>query len=261
MWSVGVIGYFLLVGQNPFCTAVLKQAPEERDNEVMRLAALGKFNQMSTRWKRLDASTQNFLSELLQVKASMRPSPKEALGHPFFAEAGKGLKVGCSLSNSIHNQWVQFDGFQQLGWLAVARAVSDPELDMDVINSAMMQKSTADITETFDKSSYIYHLARELATSTIGKLLQQRTLWAEVLRLAFGYLDVDRDGVLSQYDLMLHFMGDHPGNHSGKGMVTDNDAWTLVLGSLEHWKTQQSNNNNNTQGLNYSSFCEVLLAC
>jgi len=257
MWSVGVIAYLLLVGHNPFCDALLKQDPKERDEEVMRLAALGDFNLRSRYWKRLDVLAQNFISGLLQVKASARLSTKEALFHPFLCRTG--LEVEPSLSMHAHNEkWTQFDGLQRLAWVAVARAVADPELDVDIINSAMTKKNTADLTENcFDKSGYVYHLARELAMSTINKLLQQQASWNAVLRLAFAYLDVDRDGLLSHHDLMLHLKVDH--SEALTEDISGNRIRAAVFGWLEHWTTQQSTNN--TQGLNFLSFCEVLLAC
>lgn len=145
----------------------------------------------------------------------------------------------------------------------MARAVSDPELDVDIIDSAMRQKHIADLTGTFDKSSYVFHLACVLAMSTGGKLMQQRTSWAEVFRLAFSYLDMDRDGLLSQDDLMRQFRSDHPEDSSDKEGTTHSDACIAVLGCLEHWQAQQPSNNNNTStpGLKYLSFCKLLLVC
>jgi len=100
---------------------------------------------------------------------------------------------------------------QQLGWLAVARAVSEPELDRQIVAAAVehVRRSCTDgqgAQAGKRRSSYLMELARELVAAPVAQWMQVRSAWAEVLRLAFSYLDLDADGVLSARDLMTHVM-------------------------------------------------------
>lgn len=230
---------------------------------MMRLAALGHINRRSRHWTKLRTATQNFIVSLLQVKPSNRPTPRDALTHPFLCRNQENeVKVDISSDGPRRQQcWDECDGLQQIAWVAVARAVSDPELSEDMIMSVLASKNGADSREkVFDKAGYTYHLARELATSLAGMILKKRSAWHEVLRLAFSYLDVDRDGILSQRDLMRHFEVGSPATAVPEDMaysstITHSDTWTAASGWLERWKKKDSH------GLNFVEFCEVLRMC
>ena len=60
-----------------------------------------------------------------------------------------------------------------------------------------------DVRET----GFLWQLARELGTAPVFQWLQDRTAWPDAVRLAFSFLDVDRDGRLSKEDLLAHVAG------------------------------------------------------
>jgi len=102
----------------------------------------------------------------------------------------------------------EFDGFQRLGWVAVARAIAEPELRREVIISATRAVRSAstrrDFNSAFSDTAYLWQLARELSSMPVGTWIRDRGVWSEVGRLAFRYLDVDGDGLLSPQDLVSH---------------------------------------------------------
>lgn len=146
MWSVGVVLYLLLVGHNPFNTALKQATTEAIDSEVMRLAALGNFNRRAERWLNLPQEARELVTNLLKVSPSERISASAALAHPFLARRANAPRIpgapvffqgSISALSDRERDWTRLDGFQRLGWLAVARAVTEPELDRQVVQGAM----------------------------------------------------------------------------------------------------------------------------
>eukprot|EP00929_Paragymnodinium_shiwhaense_P042682 TRINITY_DN22049_c0_g1_i1.p1 TRINITY_DN22049_c0_g1~~TRINITY_DN22049_c0_g1_i1.p1 ORF type:complete len:693 (+),score=135.46 TRINITY_DN22049_c0_g1_i1:107-2185(+) len=215
MWCVGVVTYLLLVGHNPFNAALSLQHPQAVDAEVMRLAASGQFNRKSEKWLRLHGDVRDFIAAMLRVSACLRPTAKEALQHPYVVKRQKGLEGSVFFHGPVTNwaereaTWRQLDGLQRLGWLAVARAVAEPELDRQVICAALEgMKADSGVVPADSgypqETAYIWQLAKEIGTSAVNQWLQDRPAWAEILRLAFAYLDLDGDGLLGYRDLMTH---------------------------------------------------------
>jgi len=215
MWSVGVVAYLLLVGHNPFNAALRLPNPSAVDNEVMRLAVRGDFNRKSDKWTKLHQDAREFITALLQVRPNVRPIAAEALAHQWLTRrTAKGMENSVFFHGPVTNlaeretAWSQLDGMQQLGWLAVARAVAEPELDRQVVATAlecMRPGSNAGVDAGASKESlYLRQLARELGTAPVCQWLQDRPAWAEIMRLAFTYLDVDCDGLLGPQDVVAH---------------------------------------------------------
>merc|ERR1712107_319739 len=71
--------------------------------------------------------------------------------------------------------------------------MGEPELDKWIVTTAF-QASRAQCSNV--TTGYMLHLAKELAVRA-----SSGAAWDEVLRLAFRYLDADRDGLLSAEDL------------------------------------------------------------
>lgn len=217
MWSVGVVTYLLLVGHNPFNLALKLPTPTAVDSEVMRLAALGNYNKTSERWLRLNPEARDFVGLLLRVQPSTRAPASEALHHPFLSRpwAKTGETPVFFRGPVTHwadwQAWTSLDGLQRLGWLAMARAIAEPELERHVITSALegirasggTSQSNAP-SEVPREIAYLWELAREIATAPVNQWLEDHPAWAEVLRLAFCYLDIDGDGLLGPEDLVMH---------------------------------------------------------
>eukprot|EP00931_Biecheleriopsis_adriatica_P055831 TRINITY_DN33086_c0_g1_i1.p1 TRINITY_DN33086_c0_g1~~TRINITY_DN33086_c0_g1_i1.p1 ORF type:complete len:759 (-),score=168.80 TRINITY_DN33086_c0_g1_i1:15-2291(-) len=242
MWSAGVVLYLLLVGHNPFNQALKQQTPELQDQEVLRLVALGSYNRRTERWLNLHADSRDLIMQLLRVRPMQRSSASEALHHPFVtrrAVSGRvagygghssyGHNVDGETSVFFHGsvapwagrerRWYRLDGLQRLAWLAVARAIAEPELDRAVVQGALegvererlrqekQDKHYSPLAGSARESGYVWQLARELGTMHLFQWLQDRTAWADAVRLAFAYLDVDNDGFLGPRDLVAHFAG------------------------------------------------------
>lgn len=215
MWSVGVVLYLLLVGHNPFNRALKQSTQEAIDTEVMRLSALGQFNNRAERWLQLHVEARDLISVLLRVKPCSRPSATEALRHPFFRRAPK-LSETDDYDESVffHGRvsgwvgheaaWRRLDGLQRLGWVAVARALAEPELESSVVTGALEGVRCGGQSSSPWEASYLWQLAKELAATPVFHWLRERGAWPHVVRLAFCYLDVDADGLLGPSDLAGH---------------------------------------------------------
>uniref|UniRef100_A0A7S1WTL5 Protein kinase domain-containing protein n=1 Tax=Alexandrium catenella TaxID=2925 RepID=A0A7S1WTL5_ALECA len=216
MWSVGVVLYLLLVGHNPFNRALKQPTQEAIDAEVMRLSALGQFNNRAERWLQLHLEARDMISVLLRVKPSARPSASEALRHPFLlrrvpkASECDDYEESVFFHGSISGwggreaAWRRLDGMQRLGWAAVARALAEPELESSVVTGALEGMHSTDLATPPWEGTYLWQLARELATTPVFHWLRERGAWPDVVRLAFCYLDLDGDGLLGPSDLAGH---------------------------------------------------------
>jgi len=121
--------------------------------------------------------------------------------------------------------WLRLDGFQRLAWLAVATAVSEPE----ILEGRVLQvaDSFAALQSPSNASSYVEELAMELVTSAAPVWFRRHNaVWDEVMRLAFRYLDVGMDDVLTATDLTPHILG------AGDSAEAAVQTW------LERWSTE-----------------------
>mmetsp|Transcript_81567 Transcript_81567/g.225907 ORF Transcript_81567/g.225907 Transcript_81567/m.225907 type:complete len:626 (+) Transcript_81567:71-1948(+) len=209
MWSVGIITYLLLIGHSPFNPALRVSEPLARENEVIRLAALGHINMSTRPWACLSDEARDFIRALIQPEAAKRPSPAQAWAHPFMARGHDGHADGaCAppwappLDEGRWQRWRRLDGFQRLGWLAFARAVSEPEmLEIPAVQLFLGQQSMG-------STMYLDQLAVELALAAAPHWFQPQAAFADILLLAYRYLDNDADGVLSVGDLTQHVVGE-----------------------------------------------------
>lgn len=211
MWSVGIITYLLLVGHSPFNLALRITQPAAREAEVLRLAALGLVNSNARMWSSLSTEARDFIGALIQPQGAARMSPEEAWGHKFIAGRHRGgtqemLRQPQAFPSASDKMtiWRGLDGFQRLCWLSIARAVAEPEL----LESNVFRDLISGLGIGNTPVSYVEKLATELAATAVPTWFQAQTAWADILRLAFRYLDFDVDGMLGSSDLMRHVVGD-----------------------------------------------------
>jgi len=212
-WSAGVVLYLLLVGHNPFNLALKQSSPEATDKMVLQLAAEGNFNTRAKRWKQLDDTARHLISRLLQTKPSHRLSASAALRHPFIQscwskDGDDAVVPSGNVSEGLDGEkfWRRLDGFQRLAWLAIARAVAEPEIENSTVVSAMEAAASKNDEDGIEpRNQYLHSLARQLATVRALSWIQDGGAWPEIMRLAFAYLDSDSDGLLSVRDLTSHF--------------------------------------------------------
>lgn len=212
MWSVGIITYLLLVGHSPFNLALRITDPAAREAEVLRLAAHGLVNSKARVWDHLSTEARQFISTLIQPNALARMSPEEAFAHKFITKhnAGSTKELMQSPPPAFPSAaekaevWKGLDGFQRLCWLSIARAVGEPELlEGSVFKHLIFGQGIGN-----SAVSYPERLAMELAGTAVPAWFQANSVWADVLRLAFRYLDYDADGMLGDADLTRHVIGE-----------------------------------------------------
>jgi len=248
MWSVGVITYLLLVGHSPFNTALRIADPNAKEAEVIRLAALGQINTQARAWPGLSPEAREFITDLLQPQCERRLTPTEALRHRWLArqlhptDATGGTPEGAPAPFPRRDRsarWKFLDGLQRLFWLAFARAQAEPEMVEEPGFGAFLNDGWA------NGHSYVERLAMELAVAAVPSWFQPDAAWADTLQLAFSYLDVDRDGLLSAPDLLHHFVGE-----DARDSV---DCWVLK------WlRKQDAASRFSARGLSFADFRMVL---
>jgi len=207
MWSIGVVTYLLLTGHSPFNLALTISDPVEREEEVMRLAAFGQLNTSTKAWSSdLSHLAREFILACAQADPAKRFSPADALNHGFLSSSSTATQfVGFRLCSSpsmddLSARWDSLDTFQRLCWLAVARAVTEPELlELNRVKDFIRKDGGA-------CAGYIDRLAAQLVAVASPSWFTSQA-WADVLYLAFLYLDIDCDGFLSADDLTGHIPG------------------------------------------------------
>ncbi|CAE8604706.1 unnamed protein product, partial [Polarella glacialis] len=206
MWSVGVITYLLLTGHSPFNTAIRIQDPDARENEVLRLAALGAVNTSVKAWEILSEEARSFILALVHANPAERMSAREACCHQFMLMQDADptrLQIAAPFPiEDSASRWQRLDGLQHLCWISVARASTEPELaEISLLRDFVRLDSTG-------SSTYIEQLAAKLVTVALPSWFHPQAAWFDMLYLAFLYLDVDCDGTLSVEDLSLHLEGE-----------------------------------------------------
>lgn len=247
-WSVGVITYLLLIGHSPFNSALRIADPALRESEVMRLAAFGQINTAARPWPTLSEEARNFICCLMQPVAARRLSAAQACEHPWITrwEQGYAESMGLQVLRTpsrdaeVGSRWQSLDGFQRLAWIAFARAVAEPEL----VGLAAMQNY---VTVYGPQSrTYLEELATELAAVAGPSWFLPDTVWADVQVLAFNYLDIDGDGLLTVKDLVQHQFGDDARESA--------DAWVY------RWRPPNGTKDKVAQGLTLADFRAALCA-
>lgn len=230
MWSVGVITYLLLIGHSPFNVALRIADPAQREAEVLTLAEAGRINMLTRPWTRLSVSAKSFITALVQPEPCERLSVDQATQHPWIRKWLEGvpdtmsmtpesMPRGCTESDR-NARWQSLDLFQRLSWLAVARAVTEPELaEVPYLQAFILDERGG------KAPGYFENLAKELATLTRPHWLSPTSSWGDIYRLAFNYLDHDHDFLLNHSDLSRHLEGE--------------DSYEVVDVWLARWRTTQ----------------------
>lgn len=249
IWSVGIVAYLLLVGHSPFNLALRIQDPGERENEVIRRAAYGEVNTSARSWPHLSEQARGFVTATVQPHSSSRPTAAQAMQHEFMMMHKRAdAKVSSVAATPSSGTWDHrsllrcLDGYQRLGWLAVARAITEPELmEVPTVRDALGAYSRVASPDW----NYLEWLSAELVLAAMPGWFSPDVSWYDVLYLAFRYLDADGDSISGVSDLVTSVEGSDV-----------NSATATVQAWVKRWKV--SVGVEATEGLNFAEFRRAL---
>eukprot|EP00812_Abedinium_dasypus_P001657 NODE_1199_length_1213_cov_418.662349.p1 GENE.NODE_1199_length_1213_cov_418.662349~~NODE_1199_length_1213_cov_418.662349.p1 ORF type:complete len:285 (+),score=68.58 NODE_1199_length_1213_cov_418.662349:3-857(+) len=170
----------------------------------------------------------------------------QALLHPFLAavtlDASMVPEAAVQRRRRRGRRWESLDGLQRLGWAAVARASAESELPREAVTAALKASQPAacavaakgrvvQVGPSEERETYLWALARELSETPAFVWPFDGAVFAEVLRLAFRYLDDDDDGILSAQDLFSHLAPPTPDTKSAADARSAVKAWIARWGN------------------------------
>ena len=92
-WSVGVLMYYLLVGNPPFWADTYK--------DIFKQITNFRFDQQSDRWNNISLEGRDLIQRLLAYNPEERITAGEALSHPWFKKAGRGEQNHRDLGDAL----------------------------------------------------------------------------------------------------------------------------------------------------------------
>jgi calcium-dependent protein kinase len=124
-WSIGVLGYVLLVGYPPF--------NGNSDQEILARVKQGRVIFPPAEWNGVSAEAKNFISRLLEFNPAKRMSAAEALEHPWIKHIPEGDDE--QLDPEVRDQVLQslraFRGvakLKKIALTAIAHQLQDSEI-------------------------------------------------------------------------------------------------------------------------------------
>lgn len=223
VWSIGVIAYMLLSGTPPF--------PGNSQDEIFDRVRTGEVDMTGRRWELISPAAKEFITAMLQVNPTNRPSCAQCLEHPWMTTDSEEYDATHEpvLDNVVNNlmQFIQFSALKRLALEVVSftlapdqvRAMRTEFLKFDVnstgvitVNefrqalSGMQGLSAGDIDDVFNKIdidhsgqiSWHEFLAAAIDTSSISECH---------LKEAFAHLDTERNGKITKQDI-INIMGE-----------------------------------------------------
>lgn len=211
LWSVGVIAYIMLCGYPPFYG--------ESDKDIFRRIAAGKFHFPHREWGHVSLEAKEFVKSLLRVKPSERPTAREAIQHPF-------IKKYCTNKTRSAAAAVVRQEPRPSRPAALPRPYSDRQVDrhddsqrgkcvkftrltVEILARAdrRSREQLKEISSTVDKLQATIGTTGEPTTDNYQEFLKatmQRNFYLreENMKLAFDFLDVDRTGYVTYYNLI-----------------------------------------------------------
>eukprot|EP00928_Gymnodinium_smaydae_P095478 TRINITY_DN8222_c4_g1_i1.p1 TRINITY_DN8222_c4_g1~~TRINITY_DN8222_c4_g1_i1.p1 ORF type:complete len:526 (-),score=133.67 TRINITY_DN8222_c4_g1_i1:160-1593(-) len=216
VWSCGVILYILLCGYPPFFG--------DSDPEIIKMVKKGKFDFPSPDWDGASSASKAFITRMLTMDASKRPSFGELLEDPFLTSKGGGDSKG-KVASDLGTRLKNFRGVSKMKKVAltcIAQQLNDSSLEelkntfraLDVNQDGTltakeivegMQRHKVSIPEDLttilktldtDGSGVIDYTEFMAATLTTKQYLTDDALWA-----AFRVFDIDGDGNITREEL------------------------------------------------------------
>ena len=93
IWSIGAMTYLMLCGEPPF--------NGNSNNEIFKKIVKENFKFKNIMWKNISPKAKDFVKICLNKNSSKRPSAKEALNHPWFANVIKDIHNNKKIKKEI----------------------------------------------------------------------------------------------------------------------------------------------------------------
>ena len=93
IWSIGAMTYLMLCGEPPF--------NGNSNNEIFKKIVKENFKFKNIMWKNISPKAKDFVKICLNKNSSKRPSAKEALNHPWFANVIKEIHNNKKIKKEI----------------------------------------------------------------------------------------------------------------------------------------------------------------
>ena len=212
IWSLGVVMFFLLSGEQPFTSASLP--------EVYQHISTGAYSFSSHAWESVSSQAKHLIQQMLVLDPLLRISLKTALNHPWFNETR--LQSPRAMSSQVIDSLRRYKAPKRLQAEVIRLLVKymNPK-EIDLLKTAFlaMDREKTGFVTTKDLEIAMIRAGTSLSpedlsqitTSSEGKIPysdflvaafdRRRLLDEELLYLAFCRFDVDNDGVISRLDM------------------------------------------------------------
>ena len=202
VWSLGVVGCFLLTGRFPFESEDLDDLFSEITKEGFDLGKL----------ENISASGKDFLTKLLHPKPSKRVSASEALTHPWLASPS--LTIDPGIIGSVFNPSTQNKFIRETLKIAT-NAIPTKELKSLIKAFTTLDQSNKGYFTFSDVKKYAktHQIGLCKSTKLTGRVYFREFLIKNIqtftqetyFKTAFELFDWDNDGYLSTQDLQYYF--------------------------------------------------------
>ena len=128
LWSVGVVTYLLLSGEQPFWGPSQKMTWRDRRKIMIGLIKRCEYAPMTNgSWKSVSGLAKAFVASLLQLNPDDRPSPSEALSSPWISTCEK--EDGLSLDDSAKQQLAELSSLRRRLWNLLSTNLSEEQIE------------------------------------------------------------------------------------------------------------------------------------